>query len=91
MKETLLGTCCAAVLFSLTLSARGMESADQGLPAPTLPRAQLFEALRKGKIQAIVFDAPFLRYEVRTQDPGPVHRASIEPGPATLRFRRPRR
>jgi polar amino acid transport system substrate-binding protein len=36
----------------------------------TLPRAQLFEALRNGKIQAIVFDAPFLRYEVRTQYPG---------------------
>jgi polar amino acid transport system substrate-binding protein len=36
----------------------------------TLPRAELFEALGKGKIQAIVFDAPFLRYEVRRQYPG---------------------
>jgi ABC-type amino acid transport substrate-binding protein len=33
----------------------------------TLPRSELFEALKKGKIQAIVYDEPFLRYVVRTQ------------------------
>ena len=36
----------------------------------TFPRAELFEALKKGKIQAIVYDAPFLRYEGRSQYPG---------------------
>jgi polar amino acid transport system substrate-binding protein len=36
----------------------------------TLPRAQLFEALQKGKIQAIAYDEPFLRYVIRTQYAG---------------------
>jgi polar amino acid transport system substrate-binding protein len=36
----------------------------------TFPRAELFEALKKGKIQAIVYDEPFLRYVIRTQYPG---------------------
>jgi polar amino acid transport system substrate-binding protein len=34
MKGTLLGACSAAVLCSLALSVRGIESADQALPAP---------------------------------------------------------
>ncbi len=33
----------------------------------TLPRAELFEALKDGKIQAIVYDEPFLRYVARTE------------------------
>jgi polar amino acid transport system substrate-binding protein len=36
----------------------------------TLSRAGLFEALTKGKIQAVVYDEPFLRYVVRTEYPG---------------------
>ena len=32
-----------------------------------LPRAELFKALKKGKIQALVYDEPFLRYVIRTQ------------------------
>lgn len=36
----------------------------------TLPRAQLFQALQKGKIQAIAYDEPFLRYVIRTQYAG---------------------
>ena len=35
----------------------------------TLPRAELFKALKKGKIQALVYDEPFLRYVTRTQYP----------------------
>jgi polar amino acid transport system substrate-binding protein len=34
-----------------------------------LPRAELFKALKKGKIQALVYDEPFLRYVIRTQYP----------------------
>ena len=30
-------------------------------------RIELFEALKKGKIQAVLYDEPFLRYEVRNQ------------------------
>ena len=33
-------------------------------------RDELFEALKKGKIQAAFYDEPFLRYVVRTQYPG---------------------
>jgi polar amino acid transport system substrate-binding protein len=33
----------------------------------TLPRAELFQALQQGKIQAVVYDEPFLRYVTRTQ------------------------
>jgi polar amino acid transport system substrate-binding protein len=33
-------------------------------------RSELFEALRSGKIQAVFYDAPFLRYAVRNQYPG---------------------
>jgi polar amino acid transport system substrate-binding protein len=36
----------------------------------TLPRHELFEALKHDKIQAIVFDEPFLRYVIRTQYAG---------------------
>jgi polar amino acid transport system substrate-binding protein len=36
----------------------------------TLPRRELFEALKDEKIQAIVFDEPFLRYVIRTQYAG---------------------
>jgi polar amino acid transport system substrate-binding protein len=36
----------------------------------TAPRAELFAALQKGKIQAVVYDEPFLRYVTRTQYPG---------------------
>jgi polar amino acid transport system substrate-binding protein len=36
----------------------------------TFPRAGLFEALKQGKIQAILYDEPFLRYVTRTQYPG---------------------
>jgi polar amino acid transport system substrate-binding protein len=35
-----------------------------------LGREELFEALKKGKIQAVLYDEPFLRYVVRTQYPG---------------------
>jgi polar amino acid transport system substrate-binding protein len=35
-----------------------------------LARTDLFEALKKGKIQAVVYDEPFLRYAVRTQYKG---------------------
>ncbi len=34
------------------------------------PARELFEALQKGKIQAIVYDEPFLRYVIRTQYAG---------------------
>jgi polar amino acid transport system substrate-binding protein len=33
-------------------------------------RAGLFEALTKGKIQAAIYDEPFLRYVIRTEYPG---------------------
>jgi polar amino acid transport system substrate-binding protein len=33
----------------------------------TFARAELFGALKSGKIQAVLYDEPFLRYEVRTQ------------------------
>jgi polar amino acid transport system substrate-binding protein len=36
----------------------------------TFPRDGLFEELGQGKIQAIVYDEPFLRYVVRTEFPG---------------------
>ena len=36
----------------------------------TSSRTALFESLKQGKIQAIVFDEPFLRYVVRTEYPG---------------------
>ncbi len=36
----------------------------------TMSRVDLFNALRQGKIQAIVYDEPFLRYVIRTQYPG---------------------
>ncbi len=36
----------------------------------TLPRAELFKALSKGKIQAIAYDEPFLRYVTRTEYAG---------------------
>jgi polar amino acid transport system substrate-binding protein len=36
----------------------------------TFPRAELFEALERGKIQAVVYDEPFLRYLVRTKYAG---------------------
>jgi polar amino acid transport system substrate-binding protein len=36
----------------------------------TLPRHELFEALKDEKIQAIVYDEPFLRYVIRTQYAG---------------------
>lgn len=36
----------------------------------TFPRAELFEALKQGKIQAILYDEPFLRYVIRNQYPG---------------------
>jgi polar amino acid transport system substrate-binding protein len=36
----------------------------------TFSRAGLFEALRKGKIQAVIYDEPFLRYVIRTEYPG---------------------
>src|SRR5262249_30083175 len=32
-----------------------------------LARTQLFEELKTGKIQAVLYDEPFLRYEVRNQ------------------------
>ena len=35
-----------------------------------LARTELFEALKKGKIQAVLYDEPILRYEVRTQYEG---------------------
>src|SRR5215475_6090265 len=35
-----------------------------------LPRTELFDWLKKGKIQAVLYDEPFLRYEVRTQYEG---------------------
>ncbi len=36
----------------------------------TLPRAELFKALSKGKIQAIAYDEPFLRYVTRADYAG---------------------
>jgi polar amino acid transport system substrate-binding protein len=36
----------------------------------TSTRTQLFEALKHGKIQAVVYDEPFLRYVTRTEYPG---------------------
>jgi polar amino acid transport system substrate-binding protein len=36
----------------------------------TFSRAGLFEALAQGKIQAVIYDEPFLRYVVRTDYPG---------------------
>jgi polar amino acid transport system substrate-binding protein len=36
----------------------------------TSSRVTLFEELKKGKIQAIIYDEPFLRYVVRTEYPG---------------------
>jgi polar amino acid transport system substrate-binding protein len=36
----------------------------------TLPRAALFQALKKGRIQAIAYDEPFLRYVIRTEYAG---------------------
>jgi ABC-type amino acid transport substrate-binding protein len=36
----------------------------------TSSRTGLFKSLKQGKIQAIVFDEPFLRYVVRTEYPG---------------------
>ena len=57
----------------------------------TGPRPELFQALQKGKIQAIAYDEPFLRYVIRTQYRRPVHRDSIKRRPATLRVRPPRR
>ncbi len=36
----------------------------------TLPRDGLFEALEQGRIQAVVYDEPFLRYVTRTQYSG---------------------
>jgi polar amino acid transport system substrate-binding protein len=35
-----------------------------------LVRTELFESLKKGKIQAVLYDEPFLRYEVRNQYEG---------------------
>ena len=35
-----------------------------------LARTELFEALKKGKIQAVLYDEPFLRYEIRNQYKG---------------------
>ena len=35
-----------------------------------LSRTELFAALAKGRIQAIIYDEPFLRYVIRTQYPG---------------------
>jgi polar amino acid transport system substrate-binding protein len=36
----------------------------------TLQRGELFEALTERKIQAVLYDEPFLRYEIRNQYPG---------------------
>lgn len=36
----------------------------------TSSRTELFESLKQGKIQAIVYDEPFLRYVARTEYPG---------------------
>jgi polar amino acid transport system substrate-binding protein len=36
----------------------------------TIPRSELFKQLKEGKIQAIVYDEPFLRYVVRTEYAG---------------------
>jgi polar amino acid transport system substrate-binding protein len=36
----------------------------------TLPRMELFQALKKGRIQAIAYDEPFLRYVIRTEYAG---------------------
>jgi ABC-type amino acid transport substrate-binding protein len=36
----------------------------------TAPRAELFEALRKRKIQAVIYEEPILRYDVRNQYAG---------------------
>jgi polar amino acid transport system substrate-binding protein len=35
-----------------------------------LERMELFEALKRGKIQAVLYDEPFLRYEIRNQYEG---------------------
>jgi polar amino acid transport system substrate-binding protein len=52
MKGTLLGACCAAVLYSLILPVGGLEPDDQGLPSPiptpALPKQKLIVGIADG-------------------------------------------
>ncbi len=45
-----------------------------------------FRSARKGKIQAIIYDEPFLRYVIRTQYPGQFTVIPLKRGPTTLCF-----
>jgi polar amino acid transport system substrate-binding protein len=54
--------------FAQSSTAQFLESSH--IDFLTLPRVELFAALKKGKIQAIIYDEPFLRYVTRTQYPG---------------------
>jgi polar amino acid transport system substrate-binding protein len=44
--------------------------AENHIDFVTFHRAELFQALKQGKIQAIAYDEPFLRYVIRSQYPG---------------------
>jgi len=50
-------------------SATAQFLASSHIDYVTFTRTGLFEALTQGKIQAIVFDEPFLRYVIRTEYP----------------------
>jgi polar amino acid transport system substrate-binding protein len=52
----------------------------------TLPRAELFKALQKGKIQAIAYDEPFLRYVIRTEYPQQFTVISLNEDPQLYAF-----
>jgi polar amino acid transport system substrate-binding protein len=54
--------------FADSSSARYLET--NHIDYQALGRDQLFEALQKNKIQAVLYDEPFLRYVVRTQYQG---------------------
>ena len=70
-QEHLLPAICFSVLCSLTLSLKGGVPPEENLATPVPnARTDLFEALKKGKIQAVLYDEPFLRYEIRTQYKG---------------------
>ena len=51
-------------------SAAAQYLATNHIDYKALPRTELFDWLKKGKIQAVLYDEPFLRYEVRTQYEG---------------------
>jgi ABC-type amino acid transport substrate-binding protein len=76
MKFIFLGVWCAILSCALARQATAAEPVDENLPPPIpalaipkqkLTRAALFDALARGKIQAVIYDEPFLRHVVRNE------------------------